>query len=165
MIGTIVRPPPPQLSPIPMVYSLLLKLINCDVPHVEPSSKIGSSCQTRKSQDFTHPNVLSKHVASDLQLRHVYHVSITEKSMKLLEKEVHDGNKEHVDLGGPADPLDQAEIGRECALLRWIVYSEGSGIFRQANDANTVVPSSSSHVPLSKNENSCGCMRVKVDLE
>ena len=101
-----------------MVYDPLLELMNCDVPHVELPSKIGSSCQTpHKSQDFIRiPDVLSKHVASDLQLRHVYHASIAEKSMELLEKEVHDGNEERVDLGGPVDPLDQAEIGRECSL-------------------------------------------------
>ena len=47
----------------------------------------------------------------------MYHASIIEKSMELLEKEIHNGNKELVDLGDPADPLDQAEIGRECSLL------------------------------------------------
>ena len=39
----------------------------------------------------------------------MYHASIVKKSMELLEKEIYDGNKELVDLGDPADPLDQVE--------------------------------------------------------
>ena len=90
----------------------------------------------RKTGGFTLSNVLSKHVALDLQLQHVYHANIAEKAMELLETEVQDGNKERVDIGGSEDLLDQATMNWDCSLQRWIArksYKDDAGRFIEAS--------------------------------
>jgi hypothetical protein len=120
-----------------MAFDPLLELLNCDVPRVQLPSGPGASRQTpRKNGGFTLPNALSKHVALDLQLRHVYHANIAEKAMQLLEKEVQDGNKERVDLGGSEGLLDQTTMNWECSLQRWIArksYKGDAGKFIEAS--------------------------------
>ena len=121
----------------PMAYDPLLELLNCEVPSVRLPSGPGSSRQTpRKTGGPTLPNVLSKHVASDLQLRHVYHANIADKAVQLLEKAVRDGNRERVDLGGSERLLDQATLDSECSLQRWIArksYEDDAGRFIEAS--------------------------------
>jgi hypothetical protein len=120
-----------------MAYDPLLELLNCDVPSVRLPSGPGSSRQTpRNTGGPTLPNVLSKHVTLDLQLRHVYHANIAEKAMQLLEKEVQDGNTERVDLGGSEGLLDQTTMNWECSLQRWIArksYEDDAGRFVEAS--------------------------------
>jgi hypothetical protein len=120
-----------------MAYDPLLELLNCNVPRVQLPSGPGSSRQTpRKTSSFTLPNVLSKHVALDLQLRHVYHANIAEKAMQLLEKEVQDSNKERVDLGGSEHLLDQTTVNWDCSLQKWFarkLYKDDAGRFIEAS--------------------------------
>jgi hypothetical protein len=120
-----------------MAYDPLLELVNCDVPRVQLPSGPESSRQTpHKIDRFTLPNVLSRHVALDLQLQHVYHANIAEKAIELIEKEVQDGNKERVDIGGSEGLLDQAAMNRDCSLQRWIArksYNDDTGRFIEAS--------------------------------
>jgi hypothetical protein len=125
-----------------MAYDPLLELLNCDVPRVQLPSRPGSSRQApHKTGDFTLPDVLSKHVALDLQLRHVYHANIAEKAMQLLEKEVQDGNKEHFDLGGSEHLLDQTTMNWDCSLQRWFTrksHKDDAGRFIEASGEKEV---------------------------
>jgi hypothetical protein len=56
--------------------------------------------------------------------------------MQLLEKEVQDGNKERVDLGGSEGLLDQTTMNWDCSLQRWIArksYEDDAGRFIEAS--------------------------------